>query len=125
MMNIDIESNNIQKKVQRLLGYNIHMLRMMKGYSQKSIADKLEKSPNAVSNWELGNTSPSVDDLLKLCDMFDVTPNQVLGVDECPELQLYIDETEPLVNKVEELKKQKREIEKQLKSYNQKMNRKG
>jgi len=124
-MNIDIESNNIQKKVQRLLGYNIHMLRMMKGYSQKSIADKLEKSPNAVSNWELGNTSPSVDDLLKLCDMFDVTPNQVLGVDECPELQLYIDETEPLVNKVEELKKQKREIEKQLKSYNQKMNRKG
>ena len=123
-MNIDIESNNIQKKVQRLLGYNIHMLRMMRGYSQKSIADKLEKSPNAVSNWELGNTSPSVDDLLKLCDMFDVTPNQVLGVDECPELQLYIDQTENLINKVEELKRQKREIEQQLKTYSKKINRK-
>ncbi len=123
-MNIDIESNNIQKKVQRLLGYNIHMLRMMRGYSQKSIADKLEKSPNAVSNWELGNTSPSVDDLLKLCDMFEVTPNQILGTDECPELQAYIDQTENLVSKVEELKKQKREIEKQLKTYSQKINRK-
>lgn len=123
-MNIDIKSNNIQKKVQRLLGYNIHMLRMMRGYSQKSIADKLEKSPNAVSNWELGNTSPSVDDLLKLCDMFEVTPNQILGTDECPELQAYIDQTENLVSKVEELKKQKREIEKQLKTYSQKINRK-
>lgn len=123
-MNIDIESNNIQKKVQRLLGYNIHMLRMMRGYSQKSIADKLEKSPNAVSNWELGNTSPSVDDLLKLCDMFEVTPNQILGTDECPELQAYIDQTENLVSKVEELKKKKREIEKQLKTYSQKINRK-
>ncbi|MCR5451969.1 MAG: helix-turn-helix domain-containing protein [Lachnospiraceae bacterium] len=123
-MNIDIESNNIQKKVQRLLGYNIHMLRMMRGYSQKSVADKLEKSPNAVSNWELGNTSPSVDDLLKLCDMFEVTPNQILGTDECPELQAYIDQTENLVSKVEELKKQKREIEKQLKTYSQKINRK-
>lgn len=123
-MNIDNSPNNPEKRFQRLLGYHIHMLRLMKGYSQKSIADKLKKSPNAVSNWELGNTSPSVDDLISLCDMFEVTPNQIFGRDECPELKAYIDQTENLFSKVEELKKQKKEIEQQLKAYNQKINRK-
>jgi repressor LexA len=114
----------LEKKAQKLLGYNIHMLRMMRGFSQKDIADALHKSANAVSNWELGNTGPSIDDLLKLCDMFKVTPNQILGWDECPELIEFIKKTESLGPKVEELKKQKREIENRIKLYNEILNRK-
>lgn len=120
-MRLDMD---IEKKAQKLLGYNIHMLRMMRGFSQREIAVSLLKSANAVSNWELGNTSPSIDDLLKLCDMFAVTPNQILGWDDCPELDKYIKQTESLGAEVEELKRQKREIENKLKAYNEIMNRK-
>ena len=98
--------------------------KMMRGFSQREIAVSLLKSANAVSNWELGNTSPSIDDLLKLCDMFAVTPNQILGWDDCPELDEYIKRTESLGAEVEELKRQKREIENKLKAYNEIMNRK-
>lgn len=115
---------DLEKKAQKLLGNNIHMLRLMKRLSQKDVASSLLKSPNAVSNWELGNTSPSIDDLLKLCDLFEVTPNQILGWENCQELDDFINETRSLAPKIEELKKQKKEIDQQLRIFDEIMNRK-
>lgn len=114
---------DLERKAQKLLGYNISMLRKMRGYSQKEIATSLLKSQNAVSSWELGNTSPSVDDLLNLCALLRVTPNQILGFEECPELKEYILQTENLAAKVETLKKQKKELERQIKEYTDQINR--
>ena len=115
---------DLERKAQKLLGYNIQMLRKMRGLSQKDIANSLLKSQNAVSSWELGNTSPSVDDLLKLCKLLEVTPNQILGFDECPELIKYIESTERLAIKVTELKTQKKELERLIKEYTEQINRK-
>lgn len=112
-----------ENKASKILGYNIQMLRKMRGYSQLYIAKTLNKSQNAVSSWELGNTSPSVGDLLYLCVILEVTPNQILGFEECPELVEFIKETENLSTKVEELKKQKKELERQIKEYTEQINR--
>ena len=114
----------VKNQIKRLMAYHIHMLRLMRGYTQQDVAGRLRKSTNAVSNWELGNTSPSIDDLMELCKMFDVTPNQICGWDECPELIDYINQSENAAQIVEDLKKQKQLIEEQIETYAKFMNRK-
>lgn len=114
----------MDKSVKYLMAYYIRMLRTMRGFTQQDVASKIGKTTNAISNWELGNTSPPVDDMVEMCKLFKVTPNQIMGWDECPELMDYIAKTENAAQKVEELKKQKEEIEKQIKSYTELMNRK-
>lgn len=118
------QSIDAEHRASKILGYNIQMLRKMKGFSQTYIARILNKSQNAVSSWELGYTSPSVDDLLSLCAILEVTPNQILGFENCPELDEYIKKTENLATKVKELKKQKRELERQIQKYTDQINRK-
>lgn len=115
-----METNSIKK----LMAYNIRMLRAMRGYTQQDIATRLHKTTNAISNWELGNTSPPVDDLVELCKMFQVTPSQIVGWDECPELIDYITQAEHATQKLEELKKQRDELEEQIKSITELINRK-
>lgn len=112
------------REIKRLMAYYIHMLRLMRGYTQQDVSARLGKSVNAISNWELGNTSPSVDDLVELCRMFDVTPNQMMGWDDCPELNDYIQKSEHTTQKLEELKKQKQEIENQIKTFSALLNHK-
>ena len=114
----------MRKDIKRLMAYYIHELRLMRGFTQQEVADRVNKSTNAVSNWELGNTSPPIDDLLELCKMFDVTPNQICGWDECPELTEYINESANAAQIVDELNQQKKHIEAQIKKYTKIMNRK-
>ena len=104
-------------KVKRLMAYQIRMTRMMRGFTQQEIADMLHKSLNAVSQWELGNTSPPIDDIVELCKIFGVTPNQLCGWDTNEELDEYIKESENAAQRIEDLKKQKKEIEQAIKMY--------
>lgn len=116
--------NSLENQAKHLMAYNMHMMRHLRGLSQKQIADHLSKSSNAVSNWELGNTSPSIDDLIGLCEILKITPNELLGWDDCPELQEYIKASEGVAEKLEELKRQKKLIDAQIKEYSEKINRK-
>lgn len=115
-----IDSNSVKE----LMAYQIRMTRMMRGYTQQEIADKLHKSLNAVSQWELGNTSPPIDDLIELCKIYEVTPNQLCGWDENNELNDFIKKTEDAASKLEELKKRKREIEQEIKLCSEIINHK-
>lgn len=113
-----------QRKYKRLMAYHLHMLRLMRGFTQQDVSNRLGKSVNAVSNWELGNTSPPVDDLIEICKMFDVTPNQMMGWDDCPELMDYIRKSKNAEQRIEELKKQRQELDREIKAYAELLNRK-
>ena len=52
---------------------------MEQGYTQVSLAQKLNVSKQAVSNWENGNIQPSRDMLIRLADLFSVTTDYLLG----------------------------------------------
>lgn len=103
----------------RLMAYQIRMCRMMRGYTQQEIANKLHKSMNAVSNWELANTSPNVDDMVKLCKILEITPNQLCGWEENRELNEYIKNNEISLEQLDRLKQQKKELEQQIKVYSE------
>lgn len=60
----------------------LQLLRKEKHVTQQQLADHLSISRQAVSKWELGETTPSVDTLKELGALFDVSLDALLGDDE-------------------------------------------
>jgi transcriptional regulator with XRE-family HTH domain len=53
-------------------------LRKAAGLSQEEVADKLEVTRQTVSKWETGQSSPDLDKVLPLCELYNVTPDELL-----------------------------------------------
>lgn len=70
------------------IGNTIHDLRIAHGYSQDQIAELLGVSHQAVSRWELGLTAPTVDNLVELCELFEVSLEKLL----CLNKEIHLDE---------------------------------
>ncbi len=63
-------------------GERIKQLRTDKGYSANDLADFLHlQSAQAIYNWQWGNTLPSVDNLMCLSKLFNVSIEEILVVD--------------------------------------------
>lgn len=60
---------------------NLRELRKQKGYSQEELAQRLDVSRQAVSKWENGSGYPELDKLMKLCDLFQCTMDDLLKGD--------------------------------------------
>ena len=55
------------------LSQRIKELRELCGMSQKDLAGKIGVNPSAVAHWELGTKKPSLDNVYKIADAFDLT----------------------------------------------------
>lgn len=62
------------------LGNHIYNLRVAKGFTQREIAEKLSISDKAISKWENGSSKPSVNNLQRLAELFDITLEELLEV---------------------------------------------
>ena len=54
-------------------------LRKQKGLSQEQLSYQLDISRQAISRWENGVTQPDLDNIEKLCKIYDITPDELLG----------------------------------------------
>lgn len=61
------------------VGSRIFELRMSKNLSQSALADMLDVSRQSVSKWETDSAVPDLDKLMKLCNVFDVTLDELTG----------------------------------------------
>ncbi|MGT2686714.1 helix-turn-helix domain-containing protein [Streptococcus porcinus] len=52
--------------------------RLKKNYSQDALADRLFISRQAISKWENGDSTPDLENLVKLAEIFDVTLDQLV-----------------------------------------------
>lgn len=59
------------------LGKNIYELRTGKNLSQGNLADLLDVSRQSVSKWETDSAIPDLDKLMKMCDVFGVTLDEL------------------------------------------------
>lgn len=57
---------------------NLQMFRKQANLSQEDLADRLHISRQAVSKWEIGQSTPDLDTCMKLCEILDVTPDALL-----------------------------------------------
>ena len=61
-----------------MLGLRIAALRRTKGWSQAELARRLKISPSAVGMYEQGRREPSLDMLVALAELFDVSADYLL-----------------------------------------------
>lgn len=61
------------------LNKNIFNLRKQKGFSQETLAEKINVSRQTISNWELGETSPNPEQLLLLSKTLEISIDELLG----------------------------------------------
>jgi transcriptional regulator with XRE-family HTH domain len=62
---------------------NLHLtvkqLRTGDGLTQKQVADKMGVAYQSYQAYEAGLTLPTLENFLKLCEIFDITPNELLN----------------------------------------------
>lgn len=58
---------------------NLKKYRVAGGYIQQDLADYLSLDRSSIAHYEQGNVEPSLGVLIKLCELFKVTPNDLLG----------------------------------------------
>ena len=71
-----------------MLGARIRELRKEFGLSQVDLAQRMEVTKQTISNWENENIQPSVDMLVGLANVFNVTTDYLLGLDDVPRLSI-------------------------------------
>ncbi len=61
------------------LGEKIYELRTKKNLSQGDLSDRLDVSRQSVSKWENNIAVPDLDKLIKLCDIFEISLDELTG----------------------------------------------
>ena len=57
---------------------NLKQLRKENGYSQKELAEKLNSTIKTISHWETGYSEPSIQQILELCVIFNISTDELL-----------------------------------------------
>lgn len=63
------------------LGENLQYIRGRFGLTQEQLAERLEVSRQSVSKWESGASYPETDKIMQICDMFNVSMDDLLRGD--------------------------------------------
>ena len=74
------------------VGEKIKNLRINEGWTQATLAEKLNVSESTVQKWEKGKNNTQIPDLQKICDMFNVSLDRM--VDEKAYIPIIPDEGE-------------------------------
>ena len=69
------------EKLKAQIGTNIAELRKQNGMTQAELAERLNYSDKAVSKWERGESQPDVVTLAQLAELFHVSVDTLLGID--------------------------------------------
>ncbi|MCH5349558.1 MAG: helix-turn-helix transcriptional regulator [Oscillospiraceae bacterium] len=62
-------------------GEKLSMLRKSNGYTQEDLAEKLGVSRQAVARWEAEETTPDINTLLGICEVFNVSADYMIHSD--------------------------------------------
>ncbi len=68
--------DSIKEEVAKNLLYQ----RKKNNLTQKELADKLGVKHNSISSWENGTNSIDIETLFKLCEIFDISVNDMYGI---------------------------------------------
>ena len=69
-----------------MLSDNIRKYRKLNQMSQDELADKLEVTRQSISLWETGQTQPTIDNVIALSKIFNISPDALLTSDGSTEI---------------------------------------
>lgn len=79
LIKIDIQNGCIGDVFMEILGKRLKWLRNKERYSQKELADMIGMTPSGYQKIENDERDPKLDVLVKLCDIFNVSADFMLG----------------------------------------------
>ena len=82
-----------------MLGENIVKFRKKAKLSQEELAELMDCARQTISNWELGETSPTAEQVIELSKIFKVSADELLGMDTKDIVIEKVNGTEKLVKK--------------------------
>ena len=71
-----MKSNKLHEKI--MIGKTVQNIRKSLGLTQEQVAEKLYLAPRYISDIERDKTKGSIDTLVKLCNIYHVTPTYIL-----------------------------------------------
>lgn len=71
--------NQEKGAVNLLISERIFFLMDQKGLSQKEFSEQTGISQSTISDWKRKKTNPSADKILKICEVLNVTPYEILA----------------------------------------------
>lgn len=74
-----------------LIGLNIKRLREERKLSQQELADSIPVTRPVISHWENGKTEPSSTQLRKIAEIFEVSADEILGMDSAKKSIIVVD----------------------------------
>lgn len=73
-------------------GKNLYELRKQKSLSQEEVANELGVSRQSVSLWETSQASPSMDNLIALARLYEVSLDELVGLNDATTKRVYQEE---------------------------------
>lgn len=61
---------------------SLREIRHSRGMTQKDVYSILQVSPNCYASWEQGRTQPDIGSIKRLCKIFDVSADYLLGIED-------------------------------------------
>lgn len=71
-----------------MLNLRIRTLRQARGLSQVELAKILGVTKQSVSNWENDNIQPSIEMLKRIAQVFSVSTDYLLGLEDCEHIDV-------------------------------------
>lgn len=81
IITMNILKNEIINNVMK----NVPFYRKKNNLTQKQLADKIGVKPTTVSTWERGGNLPDIETMINMCRLFDISLNDILGIDNMPD----------------------------------------
>ncbi len=103
---MDIDEN---KSIKEEIAKNITKYRKIQNISQKELAQRINISQSRLSNWETGVNSMDIDSLMNICNVLNVTINDMYGVYPDANINLNYEE-QNLITKYRTLDNHSKEI---------------
>lgn len=82
------------------LGENILKLRKQRGLSQEQLGEKVNVTRQTISNWELNETTPNIEQLKLLSKAFDISVDELLNNEVKSILEKKVSNTEKLAGMI-------------------------
>ena len=67
------------EQIKKNISSNLVTLRKVNNYKQSEIALKLNYSDKTISKWETGEIMPSIENLVELCKLYNVTLDEIIS----------------------------------------------
>lgn len=87
------------------IGAFLQQLRKSKGLTQKELAEQIGVSDKTISKWENGNSFPDTSMLLPLCNVLDITVNELLTCEKILPENYSIKAEENMISLIEKNKR--------------------